>query len=142
MKKETVLWSWVDDLRMDIRICGRGLMRTPGFTLLAALPLALGIGSSAAIFSLIYNTLLKPLPYREPNRIVMLWQQEAGGVSGRGLVSPPNFSDWREQNNVFSEISAFNGGDVKLPGAERYERVNVAHVTSRFFATLGVLPLA
>ncbi|MGA2131824.1 MAG: ABC transporter permease [Bryobacteraceae bacterium] len=132
----------IEDLRMDLRICGRGLMRTPGFTLLAAFPLALGIGSSAAIFSLIYSTLLKPLPYREPNRVVMLWQQEIGGASKRALVTPANFVDWRTENAVFSEIAAFNRGDVKLPGIDRYERVNAAHVTSRFFATLGVMPLA
>jgi predicted permease len=142
MKLSAVPMQWIGDLRMDLRIAGRGLWRTPGFTLLAALPLALGIGSSAAVFSLIYSTLLKPLPYREPNRVVILWQQEDGGASKRELVTPANFVDWRAQNNVFSDMAAFNGGDVKLPGNDRYERVNAAHVTSRFFATLGVTPLA
>lgn len=142
MATGTVLRQWVEDLRMDMRICGRGLMRTPGFTFFAAVPLALGIGSTAAIFSLIYSTLLKPLPYREPNRVVMLWQQEAGGAAGRGQVSPANFVDWRAQNSVFSDMAAFNSDEVKLPGIDRYERVNAAHITSRFFATLGVLPLA
>jgi hypothetical protein len=98
----------MDTFAHDIRLALRRLRRTPGFTLVAVLTLALGIGANTAIFSVVNAALLRPLPYPDAQRIVRLYATRDGG---RGTVSPPDFTDWREQTGVFQGMAALNSGD-------------------------------
>ncbi|HKC89614.1 MAG TPA: ABC transporter permease, partial [Blastocatellia bacterium] len=100
------------DLWQDLRYGARMLAKNPGFTLIAVITLALGVGANTAIFSVVNGALLKPLPYEEPERLVFVAEQAASG--GQGPVSYPNFSDWRAQNRVFERIGVFNSGSYNL----------------------------
>src|SRR5580765_2768855 len=99
--------NWLENLARDMRYGARQLRKNPGFTAVAVLTLALGIGASTAIFSVCEAVLLKPLPYSDPDRIVMLWEQ---GLQAEtlGVVAPANFFDWREQSHSFGEMAAIN----------------------------------
>ncbi len=125
----------------DLRYGARMLWRAPGFTALAVAILALGIGATAAIFSLFDAALLRALPYRDPDALVMLWEAPPGATRNR--VAPLNYVDWSEQNQTFSAMAAIAGGGRTLtrPGALP-ERVAGQSVTARFFDVLGVLPVA
>ena len=122
----------------DLRYGARTLLKHPGFTLVAVMTLALGIGANTAIFSVINGVLLKPLPFREPEQIIKLWESMAGGF--QGTVSPPNLKDWREQNTVFTKIAAFQYQDFGLQSHDSPERVRAATVSPEFFDVLGVQP--
>src|SRR5258706_6341275 len=91
-------------LWQDLRYGLRTLLKTPGFTAVAVLTLALGIGANTAIFSVVNAVLLKPLAYRDPSRLMMAF--ESNQSSPRGNVSPANFLDWRAQNKVFEQLAA------------------------------------
>jgi putative ABC transport system permease protein len=122
------------DLRFGIRM----LRKSPGFSLIATLTLALGIGANTAIFSVVDATLLRPLPYPEPERLVMLWTK---GTGGRGSSAVPDYREWRDQNQTFSGLGAFSFGDFNLTGDSlNAERVQGAFVSADFFSVLGVAP--
>src|SRR5262245_41584880 len=108
------LWRNMQTLWQDLRYGARILMKNPGFTLIAALTLSLGIGANTAIFSVINAVLLKPLPYAEPDRLVAVWETRKDG--GRGSVSYPNFADWRAQNGVFEQIAVYDEDTMALTG--------------------------
>ena len=124
----------------DLRHAFRGLRRNPGFATVAVLTLALGIGANTAIFSVVNAVLLTPLPYPEPDRLVMAWESENDGSPT--LVSPANFVDWTEQSETCSHIAALRGWDANLSGVDEPERLRGAMVTSELFNALGVAPLA
>jgi hypothetical protein len=98
----------------DLRYGARKLLKTPGFTLIAVLTLALGIGANTAIFSVINTVLLKPLPYAESERLVAVWEVRKDGR--RGSVSYPNFADWRAQSGAFEQIAIYQEGTMVLKG--------------------------
>ncbi|HEV3469193.1 MAG TPA: ABC transporter permease [Pyrinomonadaceae bacterium] len=126
-------------LLLDARHALRTLVKSPGFTAVAVLALALGIGANTAIFSVINSVLLRPLPYREPDRLVFVmenFQQQDSAVSF------PNFADWREQNRVFEELAASRLTSFNLTGAGEAERLQGRMVTANFFEALGVEPAA
>jgi putative ABC transport system permease protein len=123
----------------DLRYALRMLLKSPGFTFVAVLALALGIGANSAIFSVVNAVLLRPLPFREPDKLVILWEQTQAQDSS---VSYPNFLDWREQNSVFAGIAAFRRDSFNLTGAGEPERLAGRLVSGNFFETLGVQPLA
>jgi Acidobacterial duplicated orphan permease len=128
----------MDRILSDIRLALRRLRRTPGFTLVAVLTLALGIGANTAIFSVVNAALLRPLPYPDAQRIVQLYATRDGDVS---TVSPPDFTDWREQAGVFQGMAAFNSGsDFTLTGTGAPERMAGAQVTADFFSVLETPP--
>lgn len=129
---------WLADLQQDLRYGVRTLGKSPGFTAVAVLSLALGIGATAAIFSVVQAVLLRSLPYREPDRLVMVYDRWPNGL--RGAVSPANFVDWRDQNQVFSGMAAFTGTrqDLTLTGWEDARRVRAQNVSADFFSILGV----
>ena len=92
----------MDILRHDLRYAFRALIRTPAFTGAAVLCLALGIGANTAIFSVIDAVLLRPLPFRDPERLVMIWENSPTDRAGHNVVSPANYLDWKAQNQVLA----------------------------------------
>ena len=108
--------SFGQDLRYAVRL----LLRAPGFTAVAVLVLALGIGANSAIFSVVDTVLLRPLPFHNPDEVVSLWEDPPS--HSRNRVSPLNFQDWHDQNTAFSRLAAYAGGSKTLQtptGAER-----------------------
>ena len=103
----------------DLRYGWRMLRRNPGFAAVAILTLAVGIGANAAIFSVINIVLLRPLPFPDSNRIVLIWETDANRNVQRGIASPAEFLDWREQNHVFQELSAWRTWFYNLTGKRR-----------------------
>src|SRR3954465_11651121 len=99
----------------DLRYAARSLRRAPGFTAVTVLVLAAGIGANSAMFSLVDAALLRPLPFAQSDRLVMLWEQ--GPRSPHNRVSPLNFLDWSEQQQAFESIAAIAGGSRTLTGA-------------------------
>ncbi|MCP3101865.1 ABC transporter permease [Myxococcus sp. K15C18031901] len=128
----------MDTLRQDFRYAVRTLRRTPGFTIAAALTLALAIGANTVLFSAIHAMLLKPLPFQEAERLVRLWcRQESFEYAS---VSPPELLGWREHGRGFTQLAGFTRRDLSLTGTDTPERVRTGRVTPNFFATLGVSP--
>jgi putative ABC transport system permease protein len=127
----------MENLWQDIRYAVRMLVKKPGFTLIAAITLALGIGANSGIFSVVNAVLLRPLPFTEPEHLIKIWETFPNGF---GTVSPPNLKDWREQNTAFTGIAAYQSAGYSLQGDHDSERVQAATVSANFFDVLGVLP--
>ena len=125
-------------LTQDLRFAARMLVKRPGFSSIAILTLALGIGASTAIFSVVHSVLLRPLPYPEPDRILQLYETANGAVT---TLSPPNSLDWKAQATTFDRIAAYRPDSVTLSGAAEAERFDAAYVGADLFAVLGVRPL-
>ena len=129
----------------DIRYGARVLKKQPGFTAIAVLILGLGIGANTAIFSVINAVVLKPLPYLEPDRLVMLWERRLPDSNSRGfekeMVSPPTLADWKAKQNSFSDIAFWTGDtEMNLVNASGSEKVRCSYVSASLFSTLGVQP--
>ena len=120
----------------DLRYALRILLKNPVVTVVAVLTLALGIGANTAIFSVLNAVVLRPLPYADPDRLVMVWETVAG--NDKRSAAPGNFNDWRAQNSSFSDIAATFYGNFNLTGNGEPERVNGSTVTSNLMSTLGV----
>jgi putative ABC transport system permease protein len=127
-------------LWQDLRYGARTLLKQPGFTLVAALTLALGIGANSAIFSVVNAVLLRPLPLKEPERLVKIWENKPDMI--QGTASIPNLEDWREQNDVFTGIAAYQFGSFSLPGRGHPERIFGVTASANFFDVVGVAPQA
>ena len=97
--------GWLDEALRDFRHALRMLHRSPGFTIVAVLTLAIGIGANTAIFSVIDAVLLRQLPYHDPASIVMVWETNSLHPNPHNTVSPPNFLDWQSRNTVFSDMA-------------------------------------
>jgi putative ABC transport system permease protein len=134
-------WSfvWLEQLVQDIRYGLRALWKSPGFALVAVLTLALGIGANTAIFSVVYAVLLRPLPYQDASRLVLL--NETTPKVGTVSVSYPNFIDWRSQSHTFSEMAAVHEVGLNLTGVSRPESIKGLAVSPSFLSILGVRPL-
>ncbi len=122
----------------DIRYSLRTLAKARGFAIVTVVTIALGIGANTAIFSVIDAVLLKPLPYRDPDRLLMVWEKPPG--SERNGISAANFLDWRDQNHVFEQMSAITGEGYNLADATQPEQIQAAKVSANFFDLLGVKP--
>ena len=125
-----------DTMRQDIRYALRSLARSPGYTVMAIAVLALGIGATSAIFSFVDGVLLKPLPYREPDRIVAVWEQTPDGF--RNYVSALNFQDWHDQNRVFENLAAYTNVPATMMAAGEPVEVNASRVSPSYFDVFGV----
>lgn len=126
---------------VDIRYAFRGLRKTPGFTAVAVLTLALGIGANTAIFSVVHTVLLQPLPFPEPERLVQVWETHPDRGWDGSSISRPNFRDYREQNQSFEDLGAITWTDMNLTGLGFPERLSVGRVSAGFFALLGADPV-
>ena len=126
----------MDSLLKDTRYAIRSLIKRPGFVAVAIITLALGIGANTAIFSVINAVVLRPLPYDDPDRLVMVWETIAG--NDRRSVAPGNYVDWRDHNKTFAGMSAVFNGNFNLTGNGEPERINGATVTSNLMDVLGV----
>src|SRR5882762_6125146 len=131
----------VEDFWQDLRYGARMLRRTPGFTAIVILTLALGIGANTAIFSVIDAILLRPLPFADAGSLVIVWETNAQTASTHNTVSPPNFLDWESQNRVFSGMSYVSDLGRNLTGNGEPEQVIVQYVSVNFFSVLGVSPI-
>ncbi len=127
-------------LLQDLRYGARMLWKSPGFTLIAVITLALGIGANTAIFSVIDALMVRPLPFREPDKLFQVWESNVKLGYNETDASYPNFADWRDQNQVFEQIAIYSGGTYNLAGAAEPERIEGAIVAPAFFPLLGVKP--
>jgi putative ABC transport system permease protein len=122
----------------DVRFALRSYRKNPGFTLVAVLTIALGLGANTAIFSFLDGVLLKPVAYPEPERIVQLWEKPPGGT--RNVISAANFLDWQKQNTVFQMLAASSGKTVTLTGSGEPRQLRVGLVSAPYFDIFGVRP--
>jgi putative ABC transport system permease protein len=128
----------VDTFFQDLRYAVRTLRRSPSFTAAAVACLALGIGANTAIFSVINGVLLRPLPFRDPSALVMVWERNARQAKDRNVVSPANYLDWRAQSSTFADVGAYIDWRANLTGMDEPIEVARAIASATFFAVLGV----
>ena len=140
--REMRLTQWLDERKDDVKFALRQLKGSPAFTAVAALTLALGIGANSAMFALADATLIRPLPYPQPDRLVMIWQRSP--TFPRAGVSTTDLRDWEEQNRTFEVLGgvAFGaGGGPLVEGPDgSLQSADNQSVTARFFDVLGVTP--
>jgi putative ABC transport system permease protein len=137
----------METLWQDLRFSVRMLLKNPGFTVVAVLTLALGIGANTAIFGVINGVLLRPLPYKDPSRLVIVWNDY--GDSGQSLpaVSPPDYQDYVHRSQLFEEFGGTTGGGAQTlilgnsTGEEVPEKIDARFVTGNLFTMLGVRPI-
>jgi putative ABC transport system permease protein len=132
------------NLMQDLRYGLRVLRKSPGFAAVAIIVLALGIGANTAIFSVVNAVLLRPLPYRDPNRLMQVWHvpppKEFPGMT-MFSVSPANYLDWERQNNVFQSMAIYGFQSYKITGTDQPQALQASMVSQDFYRTLGVQPL-
>lgn len=129
---------FLETLLQDLRFAFRTLRKSPGFTAVSVLTLALGIGATTAIFSVVYGVLLRPLPFNEPQRIMAIYEVNNWGTWSH--LADPNFDDFRDQNHSFEAIAKYNANTVSVSGASQPTRTEVAGVTPGFFKVFRIQP--
>ena len=134
------MWTfrWMELLGQDLRYAVRTLRKSPGFTVVAVLTLALGIGANTAIFSVVNAVMLRPLPYPQPERLVELWGNVKRAQVERRGASYPDYSDWRAQSRSFESMAAFTSGNFTLTGVDEPERLSGEFVSQPYFDLLGI----
>ncbi|MCA1577508.1 MAG: ABC transporter permease [Acidobacteria bacterium] len=130
----------MDSLIKDLRFAFRSLLKRPGFMAVAVVTLALGIGGSTAIFTVVDAALLRGLPYKQPDRLVHLWEKTPQDAFSKREFSYPDYQDY-QKNNVFEGLAAYTGGRVLLSGYGETESVGGPRVSANFFSVLGVEPI-
>src|SRR4051812_29760776 len=128
--------SLIQDLRYGIRT----LLKRPGFSLIAIATLAIGIGASTTIFTVVNAALLRGLPYKQPDRLYHLWEKTPKQEFSQREFSYPDYQDY-QQNNVFEALAGYTGGGAILSGSGEPESIPAPRVTANFFSVLGVDPL-
>ena len=131
----------MENLFQDLRYGIRMLISKPAFAAIVIAALALGIGANTAIFSVVNSILLRPLPYRDPDRLVMIWMDNKRMNVDQDIHSYANYIDYRDQNQVFEAMAAYSGVSLNLVGTGEPERVIGAAATANLFDVLGVNPL-
>lgn len=130
----------MEGFQQDVRHSIRGLARDRGFSAVALLALALGIGATTAIFSAVDAVLLRPFPYEDPEELMVVWERNTARGLPLMFASPPNYADWRRLNRAFVELGAFAPGAFFIGGEEEPARVDGARVTASLLSLLGVRP--
>ena len=142
--KEVTRQAWTfpsfERLAQDVRYAVRSLRRSPGFTLLVLAALALGIGSTTAMFIVLYSVLFRPLPFRDPERLVTIWERSPRSA-GQNVVSLLNFRAWKERAASFDSMAAYNERPTNLLGGDEPVQITGGNVTADFFRVLQVQPL-
>jgi len=128
-------------LKKDIKYAVRGLLKRPGFTIIALITLALGIGANTAIFSVVNAVLLRPLPFQDPEKLVIVWEDATFAGFPRNTPAPANYVDWKTQNQSFADMAASAETSFNLTGDGEPERVQAFSVNDNFFPLFGVQPL-
>lgn len=126
-----------DDLRYGLRV----LLRNPGLTAIVLISLALGIGANTAIFSVVNSVLFRPLPFKDPEKLVVVWEDASFVGFPENTPSPANYADWKSQNHVFSKMAAMRTQDYNLTGGGEPLKLSAFQVTADFFPLLGVQPI-
>ena len=133
--------SLIETMLQDIRYGARTLRKSPGFTFFAVVVLALGIAASTAIFSIADAVLVRPLPYRDANQLVMVWEDATAYGFPHDTPAPGNFSDWKKRNEVFEDMAATSfGGAFNLTNEGNPEEIHGRRVTANLFSVLGTRP--
>jgi predicted permease len=135
------MWQWTSRERLahDLRFALRTLRRDLSFSAVALTTLGLGIGATVVIFTIVHTVLLRPLPFPDPDRLVMVWERSPQG-NPRNMVNAPNFVDWRSRNQVFDAIGVISRLPLNLAGLGTAEQVDGVRVSADVFAALGVAP--
>ena len=137
-------WNWLESVGRDLVFSLRTLRRTPGFTVVAILVMGLGIGANVALFTVVRGVLLKPLPFQDPNRLVMLyeWGLHENEAEGYNTVSGGMYAEWKKQNQSFSSLALARGSRVGLSGSggQLPEKLDSAEFSWDLLRTLGVQP--
>lgn len=123
----------------DLKYAARGMAKSPAFSAMVILTLALGMGATTAIFSVVYGVLLRPLPYPDPDRLVSVFEVNRRGTFAR--LADPNFNDFRDQNHTFVAVAKYNAYEVTAVGPAGPTRTGISRVTRDFFKVLGVKPV-
>ncbi len=136
-------WNWLEALWRDLRYGARTLLRTPGFSLTAILVMALGIGATTSLFTIVRSVLLRPLPFRDPDKVVMLYERFRQFPDNYNVVSPADFRDWRSQTHGFEDMGAWRwwAGHISTMQGEMPEVVTGAGGSWNLFSVLGVKPV-
>ena len=134
-------WMFFDNLGRELRHGGRQIRRKPGFALFVILTLAIGIGANSTIFSIVEAVLLRPLPYKDPGRLAMLFSGDPARELHEGRVSLLNFADWKARNHGFDDMTAYIGQTFLLRTSDAPERMRSARVSANFWPLLGVKPM-
>jgi hypothetical protein len=130
----------LENFLQDMRFGTRMLRKNPGFTAAAVLTLALGIGANSAIFSVVNAVLLRPLPYRNPERLVWIWATDERRGTVEDVATYPNFEDWRAQSRSFEAMAGVTLRGATLSTGEQAERIDAVQATPNLFDVLGVQP--
>src|SRR2546423_6945388 len=125
----------------DIRYGARMLAKKPSFTVVAVITLALGIGANSAIFSVVNGLLLRPLPYRDSERLAIIWTHSPGANVAQDWPSPGQFSAIKSQASAFEDLALAQGASYNLAGGETAQRIDAVRVSSNMFPLLGAQPL-
>lgn len=141
IQRDARSFGWLEDLRRDVGYTLRTLARSPGFTAASVLTLAIGIGGSTAVFSLIDAVLLRPLPFRDPQRIVMVFEDGSDSGFPQNAVAPANYAAWSAENDVFESVAAVTDFGAVLSGGDEPVSIQGRRVTHSLFAVLGAKPL-
>lgn len=137
---EYARWMWFDHLTRDLRHAMRQIKNRPGFSAIVMLTLALGIGTNSAIFSIVQAVLLRPLPYKDPSQLAMVFAGDPARELHGGRTSLLNFADWKSQNRSFEDLTIFIGQTFLLGTDGSPERMRSARVPANFWTLLGVAP--
>ena len=129
----------LDALRKDVAYAWRAMWRSPGFSLTAILTLALGIGANTAMFGVVNASLLRPLPYAQPDRVMMVWSHWVNWP--QTWLSESEVADYAQQRDLFESVSPFNLGAANLTGNGAPERVRAGIIPAGLLATVGVRPI-
>ncbi len=133
-------WIWLEHLAQDLRYAFRTLRKNPGFAAVAILTLALGIGASTALFSLVNTVLIRPLPMERPDRLALIWETAPQVGIAQNNPAPGNFADWKARNHTFADLAAGMSSTFNLTGDGEPARLNGFRITTNFFSTLGIRP--
>src|ERR1700722_11864356 len=138
--RDTYRRNYLENLVKDIRYGLRMLQKSPSFTFFAVAVLALGIAANSAIFSIADSVLVRPLPYRDPDRLVMVWEDASAYGFPKDTPAPGNFADWRSRNQVFEDVAAISNASLNLTGSGNPEDLLGKWATANLFSVLGVIP--